>query len=203
MRTQVMRLCGVGRKRRLVAGLSVFGAMLWMGLFGVTTIVVVDQYQSAREGQNKNETNMLLLTMRAHVESIYSGNPNYGVAGTDLVPILAQRGRIPDKALVVTGGGLDGDGNALPTAVEIQHPFGGGVTILGNVGGNPTHFSITFVNIESEVCASLADQFVGRTRARTGIVSVQGPGGTAPAPITRDNVTTSCNATGDVVFVFG
>ena len=198
MRTLVMRLCRAGPKRRLVAGLSVFGAMLWMGLFGVTTIVVVDQYQSAREGQNKNETNMLLLTLRANVESIYSGNPNYGAAGTDLVPVLAQRGKIPDKALVTVAATADD-----PASTTIQHPFGGAVTILGNVGTNPTHFSITFATIEAEVCAALADQFVGRTRARTGIVSIQAVGGTQASPISRANVGTICNATGNVVFIFG
>ena len=122
MGTLAMRLCGGGRKRRLVAGLSVFGAMLWMGLFGVTTIVVVDQYQSAREGQSKNEIKMLLLTLRANVESIYSGNPNYGGADTDLVVELARRGKVPDTAMVVTGGGVDGDGNPVPTAVGSSAP---------------------------------------------------------------------------------
>ena len=173
-----------GSRRRTTAGLSIFGVMLGGLLAAAAMIWIVDVYQSAREDQNKDEAIALLQRLRGNVEKIYAGSPNYGTAQTDLVPILAARGLIPDQAMV-------GSGNS----ATIRHGFGGAVTILGNPGGSsPTQFRITFAALEGEVCAALADVFVGRTRARTGIVSIIFNATTQAAPVTRAQVTTNCNA---------
>ena len=173
-----------GSRRRTTAGLSIFGVMLGGLLAAAAMIWIVDVYQSAREDQNKDEAIALLQRLRGNVEKIYAGSPNYGTAQTDLVPILAARGLIPDQAMV-------GSGNS----ATIRHGFGGAVTILGNPGGSsPTQFRITFAALEGEVCAALADVFVGRTRARTGIVSIIFNATTSAAPVSRATVTTNCNA---------
>lgn len=135
--------------------------------------------------------------VRANVEKIYAGSPNYGTAQTNLVPVLASRGLIPDSAMV-------GSGNT----ATIRHPFGGSVTLHGNPGGSvPTQFRIRFREIEGEVCGALSDPFVGRTRARTGIVSIGFNGTVVTAPVNRGQVTTNCNAFpaagGNLTFIFG
>lgn len=173
-----------GSPRRAAAGLSIFGVMLGGLLAAAAMIWIVDVYQGAREDQNKDEAIALLQRLRGNVERIYAGSPNYGTSQTNLVPILAARGLIPDQAMV-------GSGNT----ATIRHGFGGALRIIGNPGGSsPTEFRITFVGIEGEVCAALADTFVGRTRARTGIVNMIFSGTTRAAPVTRAQVTTSCNA---------
>ena len=165
-------------------GLSIFGVMLGGILAAGTMIWVVDVYRGAREDQKKSDALALLQRVRANVERVYAGSPNYGTAQTNLVPVLASRGLIPDRAMVGTG-----------NTATIMHPFGGAVTILGNPGGTvPTQFRIVFAAVEGEVCGALADGFVGRTRARTGIVSIIFNATTVVAPVTRGVVTTNCNA---------
>lgn len=171
-------------RRRTTAGLSIFGVMLGGLLAAAAMIWIVDLYQGAREDQNRDQAIALLQRLRGSVERVYAGSPNYGASQTNLVPILASRGLIPDSAMV-------GAGNT----ATIRHGFGGAVTILGNPGGSsPTQFRITFAGVEGEVCAALADVFVGRTRARTGIVSIVFNSTAVTAPVTRANVTSNCNA---------
>ena len=184
-------------RRRATAGLSIFGVMLGGLLAAGAMIWIVDVYQDAREGQKKDEAGALLQRLRGNVEKIYAGSPNYGTSQTNLVPVLASRGLIPDSAMVGTG-----------NTATIRHPFGGAVAVHGNPGGSvPTQFRIRFEDIEGEVCGALADPFVGRTRARTGIVSVNFNGTNINAPITRGTVTLRCNgfpaAGGNLSFTFG
>ena len=184
-------------RRRWTGGLSIFGVMLGGILAAGTMIWVVDVYRGAREDQKKGDTVALLQRIRANVERVHAGSPNYGLAQNSLVAVLASRGLIPDRAMV-------GAGNS----ATIRHPFGGAVKVHGNPGGSsPTQFRIRFITIEGEVCGALADAFVGRTRARTGIVSIDFNGTSVNAPVTRAQVTTNCNAFptvgGNLGFIFG
>lgn len=189
--------CWKAGGRRATAGLSIFGVMLGGLLAAGAMIWIVDVYQDGREGQKREQAGALLQRLRANVEKVYAGSPNYGTSQTNLVPVLASRGLIPDSAMVGTG-----------NTATIRHPFGGDVQVHGNPGGSvPTVFRIRFRDIEGEVCGSLADPFVGRTRARTGIVSIDFNGTTVQAPVTRGTVTTNCNAFpaagGNLSFRFG
>lgn len=174
----------VQSRRRMSAGFSIFGVMLGGILAAGVIILTVDYFQSASESQKRDQAIALLQRLKGNVQKVYAGSPNYGVAQTNLVPILAARGLIPDQNMVGVG-----------NAATIRHGFGGAVTILGNPGGSaPTQFRITFATLEGEICAAMADVFVGRTRARTGIVSIIFNATTRAAPVTRAQVTTSCNA---------
>ena len=111
---------------------------------------------------------------------------------------------IPDAALVVTDGGNDGGRKRAPGHDDdYAIPFGGNVTVVGHVDSEPTHFKITFEDVEAEVCAALADGYVGRTRARSGIVKIDFGGTEEEAPIDRSDVTDSCADDLDLGFVFG
>ncbi len=193
------KLCAWRRpsRRRWTGGLSIFGVMLGGILAAGTMIWVVDVYRGAREDQKKGHAVALLQRVRGNVERVYAGSPNYGTTETNLVPVLASRGLIPDSAMVGLG-----------SSATIRHPFGGAVQVVGNPGGSsPTRFRIRFVAVEREVCGALADGFVGRTRARTGIVSIDFNGTLVNAPVGRGNVTTNCNAFpaagGNLSLVFG
>lgn len=183
------------RRRRFWRGMTIWQVMLGVMLAGIAALTAVDLYQSGQEANNRNETVLLLQRLRVGVERTYSGDPSYGTADVDLVPVLAARGLIPDSALVLPSSGT-GSGT-------IRHPFGGDVDVVGHVGSEPTHFKVTFKDIEREVCAALADGYVGRTRARSGIVSIDFDGTAVVAPVTRGNVTTNCKDDMDLGFVFG
>ena len=188
-----------GRWRRRLRGMTIWQVMLGVMLAGIAALTAVDLYQAGQEANNRNETVLLLQRLRVGIERTYSGDPSYGTADTNLVPVLAARGLIPDSALVVTPGASAGD----PATTTIRHPFGGDVTVVGHVDGEPTHFQVTFEGIETEVCAALADGYVGRTRARSGIVKVDFDGTEEDAPIDRSDVTDNCSDDMDLGFGFG
>ena len=179
--------------RRRMRGITIWQVMLGVMLAGIAALTAVDLYQSGQEANNRNESVLLLQRLRVGVERTYSGDPSYGSsADTDLVPILAARGLIPDSALVGT-----------TSAPKIRHPFGGDVEVEGYIGTEPTHFKITFKDIEKELCAALSDGYVGRTRARSGIVQIDFDGTGKDSPVTRSDVTTNCSDDMDLGFVFG
>lgn len=181
------------RWRRRLRGMTIWQVMLGVMLAGIAALTAVDLYQSGQEANNRNESVLLLQRLRVGVERTYSGDPSYGSsANTDLVPVLAARGLIPDSALVGTG-----------SETKIRHPFGGDVEVDGYIGTEPTHFKVTFKDIEKELCAALSDGYVGRTRARSGIVSIDFDGTSKDAPVSRSDVTTNCEDDMDLGFVFG
>ena len=203
MQKKEVRGFGMRLRRRAVWGMTIWQVMLGVMLAGIAALTAVDLYQSGQEANNRNESVLLLQRLRVGIERTFSGDPSYGTSETNLVPVLARRGLIPDSALVVTAGGADDDGNALPDSTTIRHPFGGNVTVIGHVDSEPTHFKITFEDIEAEVCAALADGYVGRTRARSGIVKLDFGGTEEDAPIDRSEVTDNCTDDLNLGFVFG
>ena len=193
----------VWKRRRFWRGMTIWQVMLGVMLAGIAALTAVDLYQSGQEANNRNDSVLLLQRLRVGIERTYSGDPSYGSEDANLVPVLARRGLIPDAALVVTDGGSDGDGNALANTTTIRHPFGGNVTVVGHVDSEPTHFKITFEDVEAEVCAALADGYVGRTRARSGIVKIDFGGTEHDSPIDRGDVTDNCDDDMALGFVFG
>ena len=193
---------GFGRRlrRRALWGMTIWQVMLGVMLAGIAALTAVDLYQSGQEANNRNESVLLLQRLRVGIERTFSGDPSYGSADTNLVPVLARRGLIPDSALVTT---TTGEGDDAVTTTTIRHPFGGNVTVVGHVDSEPTHFKVTFEDIEAEVCAALADGYVGRTRARSGIVKIDFGGTEEDAPIERSDVTDNCADDLDLGFVFG
>ena len=180
-----------GRSRRW-RGFSLFGVLLGLAVAGVVIVGSVALYNQTQEAAGRSEALTLLSQLKGAVERTYAGRPNYGAAGTDLIPTIDRRGGIPSNARVMNG-----------TDVEIWHPFDAQVNIEAQVG----EYTIEFEDLDDEICAALADVYVGQTRARTGLVSIQFNGGTANgAPVTVAQVTTGCNAgasDNDITFRFG
>ena len=180
--------------RRYRRGFSLFGVLLGLGLAAVVIVGVVGIYNSARESANRTEALTLLGQLRANIESVFAGAPSYG-NDTNLVAMLDLRGGIPDGARLEAGG-----------AVQISHPFGGPVTVVGGPGGVASRFQVTFEDVDNEVCAALGDAYAGRTRARAGVISMVVNTVILVSPATIEQVTTNCNAgdgANDIGFVFG
>ena len=199
------------RRRRLRAGLSVFGVLLGLVLAAGAIVGAVSVYNQGSESRKRSDAVRLVNQLKASVESTFAGSPSYGTSETSLVPTLARRGLIPDEALVANLTGLADDG--------IRNPFGGNVAITGNPGGGaPTAFEIQFGAVEEETCNHLGDGYVGRSRSRSGLVQMgvsttdltdpNNPVTTAnnqTAPFTRGQLETLCaniTATGAVSFRF-
>lgn len=152
-------------RRRLRGGFSVFGVLLGLVLASAVIVGAVSVYNQASESSKRSSAIRLVNQLKAAIESTFAGSPSYGTAATNLVPTLARRGLIPDDALVPNAAGLADD--------TIRNPFGGAVAITGNPGGAaPTAFEVQFGGIEQETCNHLGDGYVGRSRARSGLVQM-------------------------------
>lgn len=180
--------------RRLRRGFGLLQVVLAIAVGAIAVASGLGLYNMAVEGANKSATLALLSTLRAAVDGIYANRATYGTAGENLVPVLAQRGGIPDSALIPNAAGAADD--------TIQHPYGDAVTVV--VAPNNTRFRITLEDLLPEVCASIADSYAGRTRARSGLVNMVF--GTTPqaAPVTVAQINTGCTGTEvDLGFTFG
>ena len=183
---------GFARSRRW-RGFSLFGVLLALAVVGVVTVGAVALYNQTQESAGRSEILTLLSQLKGAVERTFAGRPNYGVANADLIPTIDRRGGIPDNARVLTSG----------NAVQIWHPFNAQVNVKAQVG----EYEIEFLDLDNEICAALADTYVGQTRARTGLVSIKfGTSSATPAPVTVANVTAGCAGgagNNDIVFRFG
>ena len=171
-------------------GFSLFGVLLGLAVAGVVIVGAVALYNQTQEAAGRSEILTLLSQLKGAVERTYAGRPSYGTAS--LISTIDKRGGIPDNARVDTAG-----------TISIRHPFNNTVEITGATG----QYTIKFNDLDDEICAALADVYVGQTRARTGLVSIKFNTSTATAaPVTIANVTSGCNggaADNDIVFTFG
>ena len=182
------------RARRFRRGFSLFGVLLGLGLASVVIVGAVSTYNAAREAANRSEALMLLNRIRANVEAAFAGAPSYG-NNADLVAALDRRGGIPDSARTIAGDNI-----------EIRHPFGGLVTVIGGPGGIANRFQILFADVDNEICAALGDAYAGRSRARAGVISIAINGATLASPVTAAQITAACDdgdGANDIGFVFG
>ena len=183
--------------RRRRRGFSVFQAVLVVGFAGMAMAATIGVYNMIVEGMNRTATLQLMSQLRANVEAIFANQASYGATDDDLVPVLAVRGAIPDSALVENAAGTADD--------TIQHKYGGAVTIVVD-DANTTRFLITLEGLDDEVCASVADNFAGRTRARSGLVSIDFSGTEEATPVSVADIGANCDEgddSNDLGFLFG
>ena len=188
----------VGRaRRRRWRGLTLFGVLMGLTLFAAAVVGAVTLYNSARETQARNDAQQLLTQLVVSVHQIYQGESQYP-DGDSLVDELEVRGAIPGKARTTSGGGVDADGNAIPTAVGIENPFGGDVT----VEGDGDRFTITFTDLQRANCATLLDPYVGLTRGTGGLWQIDIGSNTGDGALSANDVTDDCDDDIDVTFHF-
>lgn len=181
---------GLTRSRRW-RGFSLFGVLLGLAVAGVVIVGAVALYNQTQEAAGRSEIVTLLSQLKGAVERTFAGRPNYGASGTDLIPTLDARGGIPSNSRVQAG-----------STVQVWHPFDAQVNIEAEVG----EYTIEFLDLDNEICAALADVYVGQTRARTGLVSISFGTTVEAAPITVAEVTAGCDdgaGANDVTFRFG
>ena len=179
-------------RSRLWRGFSLFGVLLGLAVAGVVIVGAVALYNQAQEAAGRSEIVTLLSQLKGAVERTYAGRPTYGTGS--LGATIDKRGGIPDNARVAKADG---------TLDSIRHPFNDTVVITGATG----QYTILFNDLDNEICAALADVYVGQTRARTGLVSIKfGTTAAKVSPVTIANVTSGCNAgaaKNDLMFTFG
>ena len=182
--------------RRRWRGLNLFGVLMALSLVAAAVIGTVTIYNSARETQARNAAQQLLTQLVVAVHQIYQGESQY--PAENLIDELDVRGAIPGSARTTAGGGTDSGGNAIPTTVGIENPFGG--TVL--VDGAGDRFTIQFTDLQSANCAALLDPYVGQTRGTGGLWQIDIGSTTGDGSLTENDVSTNCADNIDVTFHF-
>ena len=182
--------------RRRWRGLNLFGVLMALSLVAAAVIGTVTIYNSARETQARNDSQQLLTRLVVSVHQIYQGESQY--PAESLIDELDVRGAIPGSARTIAGGGQDGAGNAIPTTVGIENPFGG--TVL--VAGAGDRFTIQFTDLQTANCAALLDPYVGQTRGSGGLWQIDIGGATGDGSLSENDVSTNCADDIDATFHF-
>ena len=181
-----MGACVAGR------GFSLFGVLLGLAVAGVVIVGAVALYNQTQEAAGRSrDPDVAVPAQGGRWKGRSREGRITGPSGTDLIPTIDKRGGIPSNARVENG-----------SAVEIWHPFDAQVNIEAQVG----EYTIEFLDLDDEICAALADVYVGQTRARTGLVSIDFSGTTETAPLTVAEVTSGCGqgaGANDITFRFG
>ncbi len=194
----MMPATDLGRaRRRRWRGLTLFGVLMGLTLFAAATVGAVTLYNTARETQARNDAQQLLTQLVVSVHQIYQGESQYP-DGESLIDELEARGAIPGKARTTSGGGQDGDGNAIPVAVGIENPFGGDV----EVEGDGDRFMIAFTDLQRANCAALLDPYVGLTRGTGGLWQIDIGATAGDGSLSAADVTVACANDIDVTFHF-
>ncbi len=147
-----MRLFRELRRKRW-RGLTMLEFILYLGLAGVVVAGVVVYYTQASERQKRTDAITLLNNVRGGIERVFAGASSYtGVT----IELLDNRGVIPDTARV--------------SATVANHPFGDTLNVFVD-GTNTRTFWIAFNDLDDEACADIAGSYIGKTRARSGIIN--------------------------------
>ena len=197
METTMMSASTMSRAwRRRRRGLNLFGVLMALSLVAAAVIGTVTIYNSARETQARNDSQQLLTQLVVSVHQIYQGVSQY--PAESLIDELDVRGAIPGSARTTSGGGVDGEGAAIPVTVGIENPFGGTVTVTG--AGD--RFEIEFTDLQTANCAALLDPYVGQTRGTGGLWQIDIGGAAGDGSLTENDVSTNCADDVDVTFHF-
>lgn len=165
------------RRRR---GLSLFQALMVLGLAAGAVVGAVTLYNTTTEVQARNDTQALITQLVVATQRIHQGASSYGGTSStaaNLAQTLDVRGSIPASAK--TGSGA---------AVGIRHAFGGALVVEG-VGDR---FRITLNDLQQANCTQLLDPYIGQARASGGLFSVSNGTTTNNLPMDVAGVATLC-----------
>lgn len=135
------------------------GLLMAIGIGAAIVVGIITMANTALEKSRVTDLITLVAQLRQGTVQAFAGTPQYGTAGTDLVPALDARAVIPDSARVMDG-----------TDPDIWHPFGAEIAVA--VDTDVTQFDITINDLPQAACTRLGDSLIGQTTARAGLVSV-------------------------------
>lgn len=173
-------------RSRVRRGLSLFQALMVLGLAAGAVVGAVTLYNTTTEVQARNDTQALITTLVVAVQRIHQGAAGYGTGR--LEPTLDARGSIPSNAKTASTGND-----------RIGHAFGG----LVEVNGANQRFTITLHDLQRENCTQILDPYIGQTRSAGGLWRVNVRGRVSNLPLTPAAVTNICRAaSNDLVLTF-
>lgn len=141
-------------RRRSQAGLTLVEVLLVLAIAAVAIVGGTVLFSAASETQKTNQTLSDLNALSAGVRTLFNTQPDYGAVATDLVPLLANAGKIPANMRTATN--------------TITDQFGGNVTVVSQGGS----FDVTMPGVPQAPCVTILNT-LGSTTGGANIVSIE------------------------------
>lgn len=123
--------------RREEAGFTLLELLLVVGVGSILLLAGIGTYRLVTAGNNANEANRLVATIKQQVQNLYQGQTSYGTG--DIESILIDTGAFPPSAL-----------DAARTSA--QTPWNTNIDVTGATA----NFTITFEDLPQDACINLA-----------------------------------------------
>jgi major structural subunit of bundle-forming pilus len=171
-----MKLIQDRYKKLRQRGLTLIEAAMVLAISTLVVAGIMVFFQSASINSKTNEAMNQLSSLQSNVRSLYSSQPTYNGLNSEL---LINASGVPNKMV---------NGTAL------THAFNAEAAVApASVGSGANNaFTVTYSDIPSEACVSMATKDLG-----TGLVSLSVGGSNIPlSPINLADVNTACGSGG-------
>lgn len=162
-----MKMILTTAKKTRQAGNLLLELIIFFGIIGLAYSQLYGRQDSASQAQQVDLHLQQLQQLVTETKSTYQNQ--YGATGTDLVPTLIARGRIPFGMTV---------------GAALVNPVGGAVTVVSAASG--ANFIIATATIPSWMCIDVGSKVRGALSATIGA--------TTAASFTPDAAVTACGA---------
>ncbi len=167
--------------RKQEAGFTLLELLLVVGVGSILLLAGIGTYRLVTAGNNANEANRLVATVKQQVQNLYQGQTSYG-NGTNIESVLISAGAFPPSAL-----------NADRTSA--MTPWNTNIDVLGALA----NFTITFEDLPEDACINLARLEIAND---PDFVSVEVGAGAFTAVPTPTEAQGACAGGADITWTF-
>ena len=164
---------------RRQSGFTLTEMLIVVVIVAVALVWVMGMGKRAQGAMRENEAMALQSEIAQAVGRMFAGSRNYG-KDENLVPMLENFGAIPSAARIVKN-----------DKISIEHPYRGRVQVTGGPQGR-TSYSVSYRDLDPEICAALATKLLGEVGSRSGLWRIQINSKTVAEGTTRAKAAESC-----------
>lgn len=168
-------------------GFTLLELLLVVGVGAILLLAGIGTYSLVTEGNNVNEANRTVATVKQQVQSMFQGQTQYGAANADLTAMMNNAGLFPNSALNAAGNPIT--------------PWDTPILVTANLD----QFWIEFSDLPQDVCIQMATldfsddpDYVQTTRA----AALIGAAGVTPTPIQANAACAAAAAGNDIRWHF-
>lgn len=159
------------------AGVTLMELIASLAVMAVIVVGAIALYTSASSSERSTTIGRDLLAIQSATKTIYSGQGNYGAAGTNLNNILVTSKKVPTSIIV--------DSSVTPPV--LTHKANGTIVVAATTSS----FSVTLTNIDPELCVPLMTGASGWSSVQVGSQPAQTSFPVPPATAAADCATST------------
>lgn len=171
-------------------GFTLLELLLVIGVGAILLLAGIGTYGLVTEGNQVNEAQRGVATIKQQVQSLYQGQTSYGVAAADLTDVVNNAGLFPTTMLNNAG--------------DPETPWETPIEVIANTD----EFSVGFLDLPQDACIQVArmdfsndPDYIRTVRGAYNAAAI-GADGETPSAADADAVCTAAAAGNDIRFVF-